>query len=116
MHRIKVAILSHLQPERVHGIEVDTAERGKIPLCLVTTQGSLYAVEGTCPHNGSSLAGGFLDGATLMCPQHFWAFRLDTGQIIRPLLNVCLRTYPVVVEDDTVYIVTDADPPTALPG
>lgn len=97
--RVRVAAVSDLVPGRIRMVEIES-----IPICLITVNGVIYAVAGRCPHNGSSLAGGIVSGVTLLCPQHYWTFSLADGKLLRPPLDACLSTYPVVVEGDEVFI------------
>jgi NAD(P)H-dependent nitrite reductase small subunit len=41
----------------------------------------VYAVENTCPHQGASLAEGWLEGENVSCPWHAWCFSLTTGHM-----------------------------------
>jgi nitrite reductase/ring-hydroxylating ferredoxin subunit len=55
----------------------------------------------SCPHAGGSLATGDIEGHTVTCPWHHWAFDLDTGRCINAE-NVTLRRYPCRLEDGYV--------------
>jgi 3-phenylpropionate/trans-cinnamate dioxygenase ferredoxin subunit len=56
--------------------------------------GTLCAVDESCPHAGASLAGGELEGALLTCPWHGFRFDLRTGRCEFPD-DLALRTYEV---------------------
>ena len=73
-------------------------------ICLVNVDDKIYAVEGRCPHNGTSLAGGIINGMTLFCPQHYWAFNLNDGKVLRPAIDACLHTYTVNIEGDEIFV------------
>jgi len=63
----------------------------------------LFALDGSCPHAGAPLAQGALHGTTIVCPWHAWEFDCRTGaHDFNP--RVCLRTYPVQVRDDGIYV------------
>jgi nitrite reductase (NADH) small subunit len=53
-------------------------------------------LDSTCPHAGANLADGFIQDGCAVCPRHYWAFRLDNGQI-RDAPGVAVRTYAVRV-------------------
>ena len=53
-------------------------------------------VDGSCPHAGGNLSGGEVEGGCVLCPRHFWAFRLDNGQL-RDMPGVVIATYPTRV-------------------
>ncbi len=59
------------------------AEAGGIKVLLVKQQGHIYALNDTCTHAGCSLAGGQLDGGTIVCPCHGSQFDLADGSIVR---------------------------------
>ena len=68
--------------------------------------GSVRAFQTSCPHLGQPLRSGFIDGHTLECPIHFYAYDLDTGENTGPGggTDLCLSLYDVVEEDDAVYV------------
>lgn len=61
---------------------------------IFNIEGTVYAIENSCPHNGASLASGQLDGHVLRCPAHGLRFDLATG-CIRGAGSLCLTTFPV---------------------
>ena len=40
-----------------------------------------FAIENTCPHQGASLALGWVHEKTVTCPWHAWCFSLETGRM-----------------------------------
>ncbi len=42
-------------------------------------QGTLYALQNQCPHEGGSLAGGLIEGDEVICPLHGYRFNVKTG-------------------------------------
>ena len=65
--------------------------------------GRLRAVQDECPHMGTSLAIGSVDGGTVTCAQHGWRFDLDSGQSDRRS-GACLRVYEVRIESGDVWL------------
>jgi 3-phenylpropionate/trans-cinnamate dioxygenase ferredoxin subunit len=63
------------------GMKEVTAESQKILLARVV--GRYYAVEGSCPHMGGSLASGKLEGTVVTCPRHGSQFDLTDGHMVR---------------------------------
>ena len=41
--------------------------------------GELFAFEDTCPHQGASLADGYIENGVVHCGWHGWRFELATG-------------------------------------
>jgi 3-phenylpropionate/trans-cinnamate dioxygenase ferredoxin subunit len=48
-------------------------------IVLFNIDGTIYAIDNSCPHNGASLASGQLEGCVLRCPAHGLRFDLRTG-------------------------------------
>jgi nitrite reductase (NADH) small subunit len=52
---------------------------GEREIALFNVDGTFYALDNTCPHQGGPLAGGWIDGTRVTCPWHAWTFELTTG-------------------------------------
>ena len=65
--------------------------------------GSVFAVEGKCPHMACPLFSGALDGHILTCPCHDWQFDIRTGEFIDSP-EVKLALYPVKSEDGKLFV------------
>jgi 3-phenylpropionate/trans-cinnamate dioxygenase ferredoxin subunit len=66
--------------------------------------GSYYATDGRCTHQRVLLADGLVMGHTIECPKHNGRFDYTTGAAQRTPVTVDLCTYPVKVEDGSVFI------------
>jgi nitrite reductase/ring-hydroxylating ferredoxin subunit len=53
---------------------------GGRPLAVCMAGGTVYAIDGTCPHLGGPLGQGALHGAIVVCPWHGWEFDCTTGR------------------------------------
>jgi nitrite reductase (NADH) small subunit len=49
-------------------------------LAIFNVAGTLYAIDGVCPHQGGPLGSGELSGCIVSCPWHGWQFDVRTGQ------------------------------------
>lgn len=49
-------------------------------VALFNVDGTFYALDGVCPHQGGPLGKGCLAGAIVTCPWHGWQFDVRTGQ------------------------------------
>jgi nitrite reductase/ring-hydroxylating ferredoxin subunit len=49
-------------------------------LALFNVDGTIYAIDGICPHQGGPLGQGTLCGTVVTCPWHGWQFDVTTGQ------------------------------------
>jgi len=63
-----------------------------------------FATDGLCTHEQSHLADGLVMGYIIECPMHNGRFDYRTGEAKGAPVCVNLRTYPVKVEDGTVFI------------
>jgi nitrite reductase/ring-hydroxylating ferredoxin subunit len=53
---------------------------------------NVIVLDSTCPHAGANLADGFIHEGCAVCPWHYWAFRLDNGQM-RDSPGVAVKKY-----------------------
>ena len=59
-----------------------------------------HAMDDFCPHQGASLAGGYVDGCTIACPWHHWRFSIrDGGWLDNPKIKVDTFTVRVVGDE-----------------
>ena len=58
-------------------IEVNVGDR---PIALCNIGGEVYALDGTCPHQGGPLGQGAVNGNSVTCPWHSWDFDCRTGE------------------------------------
>jgi len=95
---IKVSALSEFQPGAMKLLSL-----AGIGLAVFNIDGRFYAIRNRCPHEGGPVATGPLKGTIITCPRHGWQFDLTTGQATnRGAFSV--KTYPVVVKEDAVYV------------
>lgn len=80
-------------------------------ILLFNIDGSFYAINEKCTHMGGSLAEGRLEGNIIRCPRHGAGFDVRTGKcVINPKILFLkqtahdITTYPVKVEDNTIFI------------
>jgi 3-phenylpropionate/trans-cinnamate dioxygenase ferredoxin subunit len=72
-------------------------------IVLFNIEGTVHAIENSCPHNGASLASGKLDGHIIQCPAHGLRFDLVTG-CMPGAGGMCLTKLPVDVRDDRLVL------------
>jgi nitrite reductase/ring-hydroxylating ferredoxin subunit/uncharacterized membrane protein len=58
------------------------ATAGSTPVLLVKRGGDIFALHDTCVHAGCSLAGGKLEGRSIICPCHGSQYDLRDGRVI----------------------------------
>src|SRR5687767_15970023 len=72
-------------------------------LALYNVEGTFYALDGVCPHQGGPLGKGRLVGEVVTCPWHGWQFDVRTGCLkLRP--SLVQPGFPVKIEGDAVFV------------
>jgi 3-phenylpropionate/trans-cinnamate dioxygenase ferredoxin component len=66
--------------------------------------GAFYATAGLCTHESVHLADGLVMDYRIECPKHNGQFDYRTGEAKRAPVCVNLKTFPVKVEGDQVFI------------
>ena len=67
-------------------------------------QGAVFATDGLCTHEQVHLCDGLVMGHQIECPKHNGQFDYRTGEAMRAPVCVNLKTFPVKVEGDRVYV------------
>ena len=84
-------------------VEVDTQL-----VAVFNIDGTFYAVDDVCTHDGGGLAGGAVEGDVVICPRHGARFCLRTGAALTPPAYEPVRTYMTRVVDGIVEINDEA--------
>jgi len=81
---------------------------GERIIALFNVEGTYFALDGLCPHQGGPLGRGCLSGPIVTCPWHGWQFDVRSGQ---HQLSAALRQpgFEVRVEDGMVLVKLDAE-------
>ncbi len=99
---VKVARLSELPP----GGQLLVTINGQ-SLALFNVDGTIYAVEDVCTHDGGPLVEGKLDGYEIECPRHGARFDVRTGKALRMPAFEPIDTYQVKVEGEDILVALD---------
>jgi 3-phenylpropionate/trans-cinnamate dioxygenase ferredoxin subunit len=91
--------VSEITPGSTRRVEVDG---DAVLLCNV--DGTLYAIEDVCTHDGGELDQGELEGNRIMCPRHGAYFDVTTGAALTLPAVLPVRTYTVRVEGDAIFV------------
>lgn len=80
-----------------------------VALCLVRLGDRVYAVEDRCSHENVPLSEGEVDAEErqIECPRHGSRFDLEDGTALSLPAVRAVRTFPVEVEDEGVFVVVD---------
>jgi 3-phenylpropionate/trans-cinnamate dioxygenase ferredoxin subunit len=73
-------------------------------ICISLYKDTLFACTATCPHAGGDLPGGYIDAlGNIVCPVHRYKFSLKNGRNTSGE-GYYLKTYPVELRPDGVFI------------
>lgn len=95
---VKVAHTSEILTGQGKCVEVE----GK-RIAIFNVDGSYYAIDDVCPHQGGPLGEGELDGTVVTCPWHGWEFDVTTG-VNRDDSEVQQQQFAVKVEGDDILV------------
>ena len=96
---VKVADNSELAPGEKKLVEV--AGRA---IALFNVEGTLYAIDDVCTHDGGPLADGTLIGCEIECPRHGARFDVRTGKpLCMPAIEP-VASHQVVVQGNEVFL------------
>lgn len=99
---VKVAERSELPPGGKKLAEVE----GRA-IVLFNVDGSFYAIDDVCTHDGGPLAEGDFEGTEIRCPRHGARFDVRTGRALCLPAIEPVDTHPVEVRGDDVYVAID---------
>lgn len=74
------------------------------PVLLCRSGGHIHAISPWCSHAEQELACGLVREGWIACPAHGARFDLASGEPRNPPARVPLATYPVQVEEGTVFV------------
>jgi nitrite reductase/ring-hydroxylating ferredoxin subunit len=99
MSRVKIATLTDLSEDTLTKVEME----GKM-IVIGLVNGEPFAMEGRCSHMGQDLSKGAKEGPVVRCKMHGAEFDLRTGDVVRNMQAKKLKTYPLTVEGEEVFI------------
>jgi nitrite reductase (NADH) small subunit len=97
--------LSELKAGEGKYVEIDGFQ-----LAVFIENERVFVIDNTCPHAGGNLAGGFVEDGCAVCPWHYWAFRLDNGEL-EDAPGVRVSTYVTRIHDYQGKRLVQADLP-----
>ena len=80
-----------------------TVKVGDKPVALFNVGGQIYAIDDTCPHAGSSLGMGKLDGRIVTCRSHGMKIDVVTG-FFPASEGFAVASYPTMVLAGTILV------------
>ena len=76
----------------------------KTKILFIHHAGKVIATQPKCPHAGGPLDEGAVCNGRLVCPWHMGTFSLPSGMLVEPPAMEGLKTYPVRVDGQDVFI------------
>ena len=108
MSRVGVCRLTDVPEGAAVRVEVGTPA-GPEPICVVHTEGEVFAIRDVCSHAEVPLSEGEVEGTTVECWLHGSRFDLRTGKPIGLPATVPVPVYETEVADGNVYVHLDGD-------
>lgn len=96
---IDVALVDTLAPGERKIINTPYCE-----IAVFNLDGTFYAIEDVCTHDGGELASGACEGDQIICPRHGARFCIRDGRALTPPAYEDIETFPVRVESNIVQI------------
>jgi nitrite reductase/ring-hydroxylating ferredoxin subunit len=78
-------------------------EAGGRQLAVFNVGGSFHVIENICKHKGGPLAEGELDGTTVTCPWHGWAYDVSSGECLEDS-ECSVERFEVKVEGAEIWV------------
>jgi 3-phenylpropionate/trans-cinnamate dioxygenase ferredoxin subunit len=96
---VDVVAISDFPPGSVSSVDVDGAQ-----VAVFNLDGTCYAIEDVCTHDGGILTGGAVEGDAVVCPRHGARFCIRTGRVLAPPAYEDVAVFPVRVEAGIVQV------------
>lgn len=101
-HYVPVAKTTDVQPGQMKTFAV-----GETRLLIANWQGTLFATQDLCTHDGGTLGDGELIDGEVECPRHGGRFDLKTGAVAALPPMFPIKTYPVKTEGEDILVSVD---------
>lgn len=96
---VDVAAIDDFPPGAVRSVDVDGVQ-----VAVFNLEGTCYAIEDICPHDGGVLTGGAVEGDEVICPRHGARFCIRTGKVLAPPAYEDVAVFPVQIEAGIVQV------------
>ena len=99
---IKVCKQEELKPQTFQLVDFDDIE-----VMVFNIDGTFFAIEDLCTHDGGPLSDGDIEGCNIICPRHGASFDIKSGKVTAPPAYEDLKTFPTRVEDGFIFVCDD---------
>ncbi len=94
----KIAETGEIAPGAGRAFEVEG-----FSIAVFNVDGTFYAIDDSCPHQGSSLAAGSLEGCVVTCRSHGMKVNVTGGEQ-QPGEGMNVRSFPLESRPDGLYV------------
>lgn len=84
--------------------DVEQIRVGDLAIAVYKAEGQFFATQDLCTHEQAYLSDGVVVGCVIECPFHQGRFDVRTGKPLGAPVSVPLRTFPVKVLDDRIFV------------
>jgi 3-phenylpropionate/trans-cinnamate dioxygenase ferredoxin subunit len=99
MNWIRVASTADLKDDEGLGVALDGRS-----IALFRDGGEIFATDNVCTHAYALLSEGFLEDGCIECPLHQARFDIRTGKAMGGPATADIRTYPVRVDGEAIWM------------
>lgn len=78
-----------------------------VDVAVFNLEGSFYAIEDVCSHDGAEIASGELQGDEIVCPRHGARFCVKTGQVKSAPAYEDIACFKVRIENQIIQVRDD---------
>jgi 3-phenylpropionate/trans-cinnamate dioxygenase ferredoxin subunit len=96
---VSVGQVSEIAPGTVRSVAADGRQ---VAVCNV--DGTFYAIDDVCTHDGGALDQGELEGDQIECPRHGARFDVKSGRALTLPAVMPVKSYPVRVENGEIKV------------
>ena len=82
-------------------------DHGDKTFCIYRIEDGYFATDGMCTHEDVHLEDGLVMDDEIECPMHQGIFNIKSGEALSPPACEDLKTYPVKVDNDKIFIKID---------
>lgn len=101
---VRACSVASLRDESAIGVEIRPPAGEDIAVCLVKTQGEIFAISDICSHADVNLSDGDVDDGTIECWLHGSRFDVRSGRPTGLPANRPVPTYPVKIDGDDILV------------
>ncbi|HLY58402.1 MAG TPA: non-heme iron oxygenase ferredoxin subunit [Stellaceae bacterium] len=95
--------LEELEPDSVKRVVTATGQ----VLAVYRLKDAFHASDDRCSHGQASLSEGMIEDGLIVCPLHYGAFDIATGEPAIPPCSVPLKVFPTAQRDGGLYLVDE---------